>query len=98
MVCNCVDGVFMIYQLTTLSPVSTISPVKGVTTFYHTQLEGSVCEITLGKKKQISLYELTDRLALDKVRRFHLSSQRKKEKRKKRIDFEPISQKHRISQ
>ena len=83
-VCNYVDGVFMIYQLTNLNPISTISPVKGVTTFHHTQLEGSVCEITLGKKKQISLYELTDRLALDKVSRFRISLLQKEEEKKKR--------------
>jgi hypothetical protein len=60
------DGVFVIYVLTTLNAVSSIAPVKGVTTFSYLPLEGAVSEIAMGKKKTIALYELTDRLTLDR--------------------------------
>jgi len=59
--------VFQVFSLTNLSPLASVAPVKGVSTFFLGQQDGSICEITIGKKKMVSLYELTDRLTLDRV-------------------------------
>jgi len=59
------DATFYVFHLATLKPVASINPIRGILCFCFFQSENSICEICLGKKKAVSIYELNDRLTLD---------------------------------